>query len=92
MAFVKSEIFYLVRIEPLLKPQLALPAEQEDKLDHGYQAELGTAIASSNTKQSLPLLNKQSLAVGTACQAELSLLSLSAYAGSLTPLPVPSQL
>ena len=43
MAFMKSllqRMFYLVGIKPLLKPQLALPAEQEDKLDHDEQAEL----------------------------------------------------
>ena len=43
MAFMKSllqRMFYLVGIKPLLKPQLALPAEEEDKLDHDEQAEL----------------------------------------------------
>ena len=31
---------YLIGIKPLLEPQLALPAEEEDKLDHGDEAEL----------------------------------------------------
>ena len=35
-----DNVFYLVGVKPLLKPQLALPAEEEDKLYHGEQAEL----------------------------------------------------
>ena len=72
-----SEIFHLVGIEPLLKPQLPLPAEEEDKLDHGGQAELP------------PLMT----AAAAPAAAELSSLPLlPAYAGSLTPLPVPTWL
>ena len=67
-----SEIFYLVGIEPLLKPQLPLPAEEEDKLDHGGQAELPPLMTAAAALSSLPLLP--------------------AYAGSLTPLPVPTWL
>ena len=43
MALKKSlpqTMCYLVGIKPLLKPQLALSAEEEDKLDHDEQAEL----------------------------------------------------
>ena len=59
MTFVKCEIFYLVRIEPLLKPQLALPAEEEDKLDHGDQAEVGFAWQAELSLLSLSCLLMQ---------------------------------
>ena len=52
MAFMKylpQKMFYLVGIKPLLKPQLALPAEEEDKLDHGDEAELPLLDNSSSS-------------------------------------------